>query len=301
MAVLILGNVSDAHAVHVYQALERLGISIAYWNTATFPTQMQVAWSPVTQEGELTFPGGKRLALHDIRSVFWRSFSGVKIPTLPHESVQRVAQNDAMSTIRSLLQLPSIRWVNSWQAYQFHKEKPLQFSSVHRLGVKIPDTLVTNDPIQVQTFVRRHPKTIFKPVYGGAHTQLISQEHLHPDRLQLSLKVAPVTLQELIPGTNVRVYVIANAVYAAEIRSPEIDFRADEDAILMPLEVPEPIREQSIAIAKALFLEWTAIDWRLTPSGEYIFLDAHPSPRFIHFEQQTGFPITEHLVQLLTQ
>jgi glutathione synthase/RimK-type ligase-like ATP-grasp enzyme len=301
MAVLILGNASDAHATHVYQALERSGVSTAYWNTATFPTQMQIAWSPVTQEGELTLVGGKRLALHDIRSVFWRSFTGVKIPTLPHDSVQRVAQNDSMSTMRSLLQLPSIHWVNSWQAYQFHKEKPLQLSCVHRLGVKIPDTLVTNDPIQVQTFVQRHPKTIFKPVYGGAHTQRVAPEHLQPDRLKLSLKVAPVTLQELIPGTNVRAYVIADTVYAAEIRSPEIDFREDEDAILIPLDLPEQICKQSIAIARALFLEWTAIDWRLTSAGEYVFLEANPSPMFIHFEQQTGFPVTEKLIQLLTQ
>lgn len=301
MTVLVLGNVSDAHAVHVHQALKRLGISTAYWNTLTFPTQMQIAWSPVTQEGELTFADGKRLSLHQIRSVFWRSFTGVKVPALPHESVQRVAQNDALSTMRSLLQLPWIHWVNSWRAYQFHKEKPLQLSCVHQLGVKIPDTVVTNDPIQVQTFVQRHPKTIFKPVYGGAHTQLIAQEHLQHNRLQLSLKVAPVTLQEFVPGTNVRVYVIGKAVYAAEIRSPEIDFREDEDAILIPLELPAQIRAQSIAIAKALFLEWTAIDWRLTPAGEYVFLEANPSPMFIHFEQQTGYPITEKLVALLTQ
>jgi glutathione synthase/RimK-type ligase-like ATP-grasp enzyme len=46
-------------------------------------------------------------------------------------------------------------------------------------------------------------------------------------------------------------------------------------------------------------LEWTAIDWRVKPTGEYVFLEANPSPMFIHFERQTGFPITEKLVNLL--
>ncbi len=46
-------------------------------------------------------------------------------------------------------------------------------------------------------------------------------------------------------------------------------------------------------------LEWTAIDWRLTPQGEYVFLEANPSPMFIQFERRTSFPITQKLVNLL--
>lgn len=46
-------------------------------------------------------------------------------------------------------------------------------------------------------------------------------------------------------------------------------------------------------------LEWTAIDWHLKLTGEYVFLEANPSPMFLHFEQQTKFPITESLVNLL--
>ncbi len=46
-------------------------------------------------------------------------------------------------------------------------------------------------------------------------------------------------------------------------------------------------------------LEWTAIDWRHQPRREYVFLETNPSPMFLYFEQQTGFPITKKLVQLL--
>lgn len=47
-------------------------------------------------------------------------------------------------------------------------------------------------------------------------------------------------------------------------------------------------------------LEWTAIDWRHQLTGEYVFLEANPSPMFVYFEKQTGFLITEALVQFLT-
>lgn len=67
----------------------------------------------------------------------------------------------------------------------------------------------------------------------------------------------------------------------------------------MPIELPQNVKQQCLAIAKAFFLEWTAIDWRLTPSGEFVFLKANPSPMFLHFERQTSFPITQELVKLL--
>ena len=108
-----------------------------------------------------------------------------------------------------------------------------------------------------------------------------------------------MTIQEYIPGTNIRTYAIADSVYSAEIRSSSVDFREDLGAELIPIELPESIQKQSLAIAKSFMLEWTAIDWRVKPTGEYVFLEANPSPMFIHFERQTGFPITEKLVSLL--
>ncbi|EDX72680.1 hypothetical protein MC7420_4953 [Coleofasciculus chthonoplastes PCC 7420] len=37
----------------------------------------------------------------------------------------------------------------------------------------------------------------------------------------------------------------------------------------------------------------------LSPQGEYVFLEANPSPMFLHVESQTGFPITQELVKRL--
>lgn len=299
MTVLILGHAADLHASHLYRSLERLGILCHYWDVATFPTQAKITWSPLTQEGVLWLADGRHLILNQIRSVFWRNFAGVKVPKIPLESVQKVAYQDTIALVRSLVQMSSIHWVNPVQTYQLHREKPRQLSKIHQLGVSIPDTLVTNDPIAVQEFVERHAKTTFKPIYGGATTQLIAEEHLNPERLQLSLKIAPVTLQEYIAGANIRSYVIGDLVYAAEICSAALDFHEDEDAKLIPIVFPESMCRQAIRIAQALSAEWMTIDWRLTPTGEYLFLEANPNPSFLAFEQQTGFPITQALIELL--
>ena len=299
MNILILGNSSDEHARHLKQALTEADVKVNYLDTRRFPTQLRISWQPKTQIGSLQLSDGYQLEFQDIKSVYWRSFTGVEVPNLEESYQQMVAFNDSMSALRTMLQACDARWVNSWQAYQFHKEKPLQLSQVKQSWVKIPDTLITNNPEQVISFAQLHEKVIFKPVYGGAHTQILTDSHLEPERLNLALSISPITIQEYIPGTNIRSYVIADSVYSAEIRSNSLDFREDFQAQLIPIDLPTRVKQDCFTIAKALHLEWTAIDWRRTPGGEYFFLEANPSPMFIHFEQQTGFPITDKLVNLL--
>ncbi|WP_427158380.1 ATP-grasp domain-containing protein [Aliinostoc sp. HNIBRCY26] len=301
MNILILGNPQDVHAVAIKQAITAAGAIADYLDTSLFPQHLKLSWQPGTTTGCLRLPSGKLLRITDIYSVYWRTFSGVNVPSLQDEYQQRIATNDAMGTLRSLMQACPARWVNSWQAYELHKEKPLQLSMVKNVGVKIPKTLISNDQEEIIQFTNSLEKAIFKPVYGGAHTKPVTPEHLEPKRLELALRLAPVTIQEYIPGTNIRTYVIGDAIYSAEIRSSHLDFREDREAELIPVELPASVQQQCLAITKALMLDWTAIDWRLNPNGEYVFLEANPSPMFLHFENQTGFPITQKLVQLLMQ
>ncbi|NJR68624.1 MAG: hypothetical protein HC771_08095 [Synechococcales cyanobacterium CRU_2_2] len=296
--ILVLGNAADPHAARIYQALEAAQCKVYYWDTCAFPTESRLSLIPQAQTAELVLASGDRISFHQIKSVFWRNFSGVAPPAMPAESRQ-IAEWDCLSLTRSLLQFPDIRWVNSWTAYQFHQEKPRQLAQVHRLGVTIPATVISNDPKILQDFAASQRELIFKPVYGGAHTERVSPAHLETERLRQTLRFAPVTLQQYVAGTNVRSYVLGDAVYTAEIRSDAVDFRQDDGAQLIPLQPPAAVAQQSRAIARALLLEWTAIDWRVTPSGEYFFLEANPSPMFIHFENKTGFPITQKLVEIL--
>lgn len=299
MNILIVGDAKDDHAAHLHTALTEAGATVEYLDTYLFPTRLQLSWHPHTRQGCLHLPSGRQLNLQDIKSVYWRNFNGVCIPAFGDSYQEDIAFLDAHSAVRSLFQAIPARWVNSWQAYEFHKEKPLQLSLAQHLGVAIPATLISNDPQMVTEFAKSYEKLIFKPVYGGSHARFVTQYHLEYERMSLALRFSPVTLQEYIPGTNIRSYVIGESVYSAEIRTAAVDFREDSEAELIPVELPQTIQQQCLAIAKAFMLDWTAIDWRYQPTGEYVFLEANPSPMFLYFEQRTGFPITQKLVQLL--
>ena len=65
--------------------------------------------------------------------------------------------------------------------------------------------------------------------------------------------------------------------------------------------LPDAMLDACRQIAKRLGLVWTGIDFRLSTAGEYVFLEANPSPMFIGFEEQTGLPLTDALANLLEQ
>jgi hypothetical protein len=298
MTVLILGGMDDEHACHMLEHLRSRRVDTELLDSRWFPADLRLTYDPSAKGGTIVLPAGRTLAFADISAVYWRCYNQVLTPNLPDPEQSFIAGNDARGLFESLLLRLPARWVNGWSAYQLHQTKPVQLAMVATLGVAVPATVLTNDPDAVRAFVAKHPKSIFKPVQGGAHTRRVTPDHVSDDNLG-NLRHAPVTLQEEVPGTNIRVFVAGERVLACEVRTPAIDFRDDMGASLTPHELPAEMAEVSLRVARALDLVWTGIDFRLTPDGRYIFLEANPSPMFLGFEAHTGLPLTEALAALL--
>jgi glutathione synthase/RimK-type ligase-like ATP-grasp enzyme len=126
----------------------------------------------------------------------------------------------------------------------------------------------------------------------------LTAAELQPQNLE-SLRLAPVTIQDEIPGTNIRVFVAGEQVFACEVATRAIDFRDDASPDIVPHDLAPEQEEKCRQIAGVLGLVWTGIDFRLTPAGTYVFLEANPSPMFKGFEKYTGLPLTEALSSLL--
>ena len=299
MTVLILGGDDDEHAVHMLDHLRARGIDAVLLDSRWFPASLTVSFDPGGR-GLIRFPGGRPIDFEAIRSVYWRAYHSVSTPDLPDPEQGCIAHNDARGLFEAVLLRLSARWVNGWQAYQLHQTKPAQLAMVAQLGVPVPASLITNDPDDLQRFAERHPRAIFKPVQGGAHARALTSAHLRPENLK-NLQIAPVTVQEEVPGTNIRAFVAGERVLACEIATDRLDYRDDENPRIVPHELPADIASQCLAIADALDLVWTGIDFRLTPEGRYVFLEANPSPMFLGFEERAGLPLAESLAALLIE
>ena len=298
--VLVLGSEDDEHAATVVGRLQAAGHDAELLDSRWFPTQMTICSNPQVGVGEITLPSGRAIPYAQIRSVYWRTYNGVGVPPLEDDEQTYVAHNDARSMFESfLIDLPA-RWVNGWTAYQLHQTKPVQLARVAALGVTVPATLWTNHAERLREFAAQHRQAIFKPVQGGDETRRLTADHLTDENLT-SLQLAPITIQAEVAGTNIRVFVAGHRVLACEVRTPELDYRQDLQAELLVHQLPVAIEEQARQIAAALSLVWTGIDYRLTPEGQYVFLEANPSPMFLGFERMTGLPLTACLLSLLTE
>jgi hypothetical protein len=299
MTILVLGGADDEHALHVLEELGARGHDAELLDSRWFPTQMTIDFSLRAGAGGLRLPSGRGVPFAAVQSVYWRSYFGVGAAALPDAQQSYLAFNDARSLFESVLQQLPAKWVNSFRAFQLHQTKPVQLAMVGHLGVRVPETALTNDPAVVRAFVRRQAACIFKPVQGGAHTRRLKEEDLTDERME-HLALAPITLQEEIEGTNIRVFVAGRRVLACEVDTGEIDFRDDPSPRITLHALPRNVEAQCLQIASALDLYWTGIDFRLTPQGEYYFLEANPSPMFLGFEHASGLPLTSSLIEVLT-
>ena len=298
--IVILGGAEDEHVAAMHEHLRGRGADVELVDSRSFPTELSLSLTPSPGEGAIGLPAGRVLPVAQIKSLYWRNYFGVAPPPLEDPDQAYIAYNDARSLFEAFLMALPARMVNGWTAYHAHQTKPQPLAAIAAQGVRVPATLWTNDAVRLREFAARHPRAIFKPVQGGDETRRLTAAHLTDENLE-NLRLSPITVQEEIVGTNIRVFVAGQRVLACEVRTPELDYRQDAEAELIVHQLPSAMQQQAIAIARTLSMLWTGIDYRLTPAGEYVFLEANPSPMFLGFEAQTGLPLTASLARLLLE
>jgi glutathione synthase/RimK-type ligase-like ATP-grasp enzyme len=299
MTVVILTDAGDDEAARIKKKLEDRGVEAHYFDTSCFPQTVSISWTPQERVGSLRLEDGRQLNFDEIRSVYWRIMCEVHVAPQLSPEMQRVARYDSFSLLRTFFRGCPARWVNGWEAMEFHKEKPLQLAKAQELGVRIPRTLISNSAEEILAFIGDGQEYIFKPVYGGARTKKLNTVEMNQERLQRVLSLSPVTIQTYIPGTNIRSFIVGERVFTLEFISKRVDFRDDHELAVVPWTLPRPQVERALAIGQAFGLSWGAIDWRLDERGDYYFLEANPSPMFVYAEDKSGLPISDALVDLL--
>jgi len=300
--VLILAEPDDEHALHIGGRLTDAGHRTRVLNTADFPSDLSLSYRPETNWAQIEFPGSDTLDWSEVHSVYWRQYAGVGPSVLPDAEQAFIAENDSRSLVESMLGSLPGRWINSYRAWCLHQVKPAQLARVCGLGLapalKVPHTLLTNSPGELKDFVDSVGRCIFKPVQGGAHTRVLTPDHLSDENLE-NLRHAPVTVQQYVEGVDIRVFIAGEKVMACRLDTDALDFREDPNVRIDPHALSEEVSDACRRIARALHLLWTGIDLRLTADGQYFFFEANPSPMFLGFESRCGLPLTDALVDLL--
>lgn len=209
-------------------------------------------------------------------------------------------------------------WINPLQATEAAEIKPNQLERAHAIGLRIPRTLMTNDPDDAVAFFdecegRMIYKTFsqyFRPEKDGTahgiYTTPLDKRDILSRREQIRL--APCLFQEYIPKKlELRITVIGRRIFTVEIESqnsfrgrddwrkcgPGISYRAGE--------LPRAVAEQIHRLMGSLNLVFGCIDIIVTPDGQYVFLEINPMGQSLWLESATHIPLLDHFVEMLME
>jgi hypothetical protein len=106
---------------------------------------------------------------------------------------------------------------------------------------------------------------------------------------------------------EVRLTVVDDKFLAARIdttgKTAAVDWRADQDALTYTAldEVPVAVRDGVRALMTALHLRFGTLDFIVSPTGRWWFLEVNPNGQWAWIEDATGLPITAAIADALTQ
>jgi hypothetical protein len=327
--ILIISDAEDVHARLVMGRLEELGVPCARYSIEEMPVYSRLAAS-VSSNARIQVRIRRDrgdIDLDDVRTVWCRRVTDVfPDPSLSQDD-RAFATKEATVLMYSLATALGDRfWVNPFTnalATDRGHGKVSQLEAARQVGLAIPKTLATNDPAAAREFLTGLPRgAIYKPFV--APTRNLAGEGEPPqwgtvytnklDDAALagldSVAIAPCLFQELVPKRlELRLTVIGNRVFATEIHSQahaesSIDFRRHYALGETPYaihELPPAIVERCLALNQRLGLVFGAMDFVLTPDGEYVFLETNQQGQFLWLEAQTGQPLLEHFCELLRQ
>lgn len=233
---------------------------------------------------------GERVEVERLRGVYLR----------PGAARNARAANVATTLLAVVGCLPATV-VNRPSAGRSNWSKPYQLSLLRGAGFRVPDTLVTSDPVSAKQFLADHERVVYKSV-SGVRSIVSALGQGEADRLD-GVTTAPVQLQQWVAGTDVRAHVVGEQCFATAISSTADDYRyAHRDATDVSLErfeLPPALATSLVTASRSMDLLVSGADLRLAPDGTWWAFEINPSPGFTYYEDATGQPIGAAIAELL--
>lgn len=300
--IVIFAREDDRHAAAVAGLLEREHrAAVSIFNLSTFPASLRLGarFSSAERGGFFVDAQGRRIDFDAIESFWWRRPQALlPDPAITDAQAQQFAVQESLSALYGVLRCCPGLWVNDIEHDSNADYKPRQLAAMQRLGLPIPDTLITNDPDEARAFFDRHRgEVVYKAFNQRGLIWLPTRRLIAADLAHLdALRFAPVIFQRLIEGVHdIRVTVVGDEVFATEFTIENADC-IDHRLLLATApcsahRLPGAVERQVIRLVRDLKLEYGSIDLRMTAAGEYFFFELNTAGEFLYLEERTGQPI----------
>ena len=164
-SVLVVTRTNDITADHVFHRMAARNIPYIRLNAENFGMTNIALRFPNVCDSTLTI-GNKRIAIDSIRGVWLRRITKPKADQIQNTEARAFAESEMDFTLRWLIDLLSnyCPVLDCETKILDGRNKFDQLAIAEKLGFRIPNTIVTNDPGSAKEVIARHEMAVIKSV-----------------------------------------------------------------------------------------------------------------------------------------
>lgn len=311
--ILIITNASDVTADFVAQRLRKS--EYIRLDSDSLPKSVRIASTP---ERTIVSALRRTLCPETISGVWYRRPDAIEFSGGTDAAERRHAASEFTAALEGTLALiPPDRWINHPSRNVDAGHKLEQLHRAHRLGFRLPKTLISQDPSAVRAFWKEcRGAVIIKPLSSGyiertgnAPDTLIYTNALRVADLARNMEIrrCPSLLQEKVKKqSDIRVNVVDDTLEAAELRAddagtPRLDIRRNNmtDVTYRPIELPRRLVGKILRLVRSYGLRFAALDFLRHSDGDFVFLELNPNGQWAWLDQAGVTKTRDHLIAAL--
>jgi hypothetical protein len=307
--ILIFSHEHDFHALAVRQKLFSLGAPCSVIEVDGFPSHGGiVSWFSPPELGAsiLRDADGRAVEVDDFDAAWWRRLP--KEMSFPHGSCETLADQSLVSrdTQTSVLGLATTdfsgRWVSDPHSTRLAENKAIQLRVANSLGLRVPRTLISQDPTVARAFCEREDyNVVIKPVRGHKLAPVLTGMATPEILMETSrIRLSPSIYQEYIHGSrHLRINCFGDTCHSYALDTDQLDWRFPLTAEASPVEIDSDLAVLLVAFVRRLGLRMGCLDVKLTPDDEPVFLEINPQGQFLFLDGLCGTDLLGRFAEFL--
>jgi hypothetical protein len=287
--LLVVTNSEDATADYFCRRLRRARLPFVRLDSDADVRRLRVAYD---ERGARLRIHGRWYAPADFANVWLRRPRPIA-PAAGRDAAERqhVAAEWGEALEGFLAHIPIHRWINHPTANVLASHKLEQLTRAQRLGLAVPQTLVTQDPAGLRSFWRSAKGIVTKPLASGylerddgrgdtlIYTNEVEQRHL---RNAESVRACPTLFQVRISKRyDVRMCIVDREILTVAMQRSDsaIDVRRDnmEGVAYRPVNPPVRTARATRRLLSSYGLRFAALDFVVDSAGKWYFLELNPN------------------------
>jgi hypothetical protein len=296
---------------HVEAVLEHLTRPVVVFDVADFPSRTALEVRFGADGDRLVLEGRSGVVrAEEVGAVWYRREHPLGLdPALTDSTARLFAWSESSEALTGFWRALDCFWMNPPYADEVGQRKVRQLQLARQVGLRVPETLITNDPSAARSFVEAHVDNgVVRKAFRNIPEAPRSTELVTPADLTRigDVRFAPVTFQEFVAASlDLRVIVVEDEVFAASIKS-EPEFQTDYrmgigSAEFSSYDLPDDVASALLDLHRRMGLVYGASDFRVTPDGEHVFLEVNPAGEYLFATERTQQPVPQAIAASLSR